>query len=335
MSLVLDLNNAKIMYDNLQKNIKIIHKQYGNKFILKYDNILIPCHLYINKNSWLQYYILEYDIDVIIESLLPFKIYFIDYFSQELNDNCYIANIHKTNEITGTNMMNIILKFIKILNVKKVMLHDGATVTCNKNGIKFGLSFYKLIEKGITFYEKFGFKLTKKNDNSFHLQTIYKDDKYMADKLKELLIKFNNIKIADLITLYRSILKVLFQVINDQDYKNLTIFIFDKSKKLIIPVDELNTKVTGMINEINIILGLLLNSKHIYFRDLLIDFAQYECNKYTLLDELVLNNMNHKIIYNPSTDSAEKNTIIELNHVEIIDEINVIIHWSYRLLNIQ
>lgn len=82
-------------------------------------------------------------------NLLPFLIKFVDYDNIEINNkSCYIANIHKIDNISGqsisgSNMVLFVLKLIKQLGIKSAILGDGATIKCN--GMKISLSFLKPI----------------------------------------------------------------------------------------------------------------------------------------------------------------------------------------------
>jgi hypothetical protein len=100
----------------------------------------------------------------------------------------YIANISKTNDITGTNIVNLALTLLRFLKVKKCSLHDGARVSCNKD-IQIDLSVYKLFTNSASFYEKFGFKLVPDVETEgMTTDEIYElRNKYVA--------KFNTIKL--------------------------------------------------------------------------------------------------------------------------------------------
>lgn len=73
--------------------------------------------------------------------------------SKPSKDVCYLQNIHKYTNITGTKVTQIAIKVAKKFGFKKIILYDGTTI-----GNNIPLSFIKYIEKGETFYERFGFK---------------------------------------------------------------------------------------------------------------------------------------------------------------------------------
>ena len=152
----LDILKKHNFTDNVQKNIKLLLKNYGNKFNIKYNKHILTVKLY--KNLDIKCYELCYDIDNRTYDLAPFKITFHDptIVPSQLNNNSYISNIHKTEQITGSEMIEIALTINKMLNVKKTYIHDGTKIKCGT--LEYDLSYMKLLEKNTTFYMKFGFK---------------------------------------------------------------------------------------------------------------------------------------------------------------------------------
>lgn len=104
-NLDLDYNFSKF---DLQHNLILLEKLYGNEFIIKYTinnkNISFKVNfiqkLLPNKTK---FYRLIYECeDNKYNKLNHFMIDFIDIITNKLNNNSYINDIHKTNNITGT-----------------------------------------------------------------------------------------------------------------------------------------------------------------------------------------------------------------------------------------
>ena len=154
----MDLSKYHALSDSVQDNLKGLIKTHGNKFMIINDKIELPAKIELitsKYNTDLEYYSIMYDKPRNFW-LLPFKIDFVDAHKIAINNNCYISNIHKTEEASGTDIMHTILKMLKLLRVNTVYIHDGTTIMCD--GKEVDLSYYKLLEKGLTFYQKFGFK---------------------------------------------------------------------------------------------------------------------------------------------------------------------------------
>ena len=108
--------NIKSFNDNVGHNIKLIIKTFGKKFIIKINDFNIPIIIKKIKTD-IPYYVIKYDMPKRTYDLLPFKIAFIDICNRTINNNAYIQNIHKTDEISGTKMMECVLLILKELHV--------------------------------------------------------------------------------------------------------------------------------------------------------------------------------------------------------------------------
>lgn len=158
------LNRPPIKFEEgkLQENLKLLHRKMGEKFTLLYQDrsekkskvIKMPVVLFWDKKF--KYYILKYDRLYTDDELLPLAITFNDRDTYKNNNNAYISNIHKTEKISGSEMVTMAIKLIFILGAEKIMIDDGATIDCN--GKEISLSPFKLLEKNRTFYMKFGFR---------------------------------------------------------------------------------------------------------------------------------------------------------------------------------
>lgn len=110
--------------DNLQTNISNILKSYGDQFIIKYNNVRLPAQLYKVYNS--SYYGMKYPMEERCISFLPYDIIFADYSTSKKNNNCHINSIHKYNDLSGTQIVETLIQFLKLINVHKITLTDGS-----------------------------------------------------------------------------------------------------------------------------------------------------------------------------------------------------------------
>lgn len=189
-------------YD-VQNNIKKIHKIFGNEFILEANinkkKIKIPVFLTYTAEN---YYRLFYNIEDRLSTQLPFKIDFIDKHTKKLNDICYIVNIHKTDNISGSEMIMLVNEINKKLGVKKAYLNDASTVYCGD--IPYDLSFMKLIESNRGFYMKYGFQI---------------DNKIKKDLVLKLVKSCKLIKNIDVRNIYNKVIDLLTSFLNNETIK--------------------------------------------------------------------------------------------------------------------
>ncbi len=306
-----DLSITKNFTDNLQTNLKIAKRLFGERFHIADANIKMPALLYLlvePHNKKLKYYNLIYDIKERNNWEFPFKIEFLDRETLELNNNCYIANIHKTEEITGTQIVTTILKLLKLLKVEYITLHDGTRIDCGKREID--LSFFKLIEKGITFYQKFGFRFTI-SEHSIHERMNFGKTENMDQILFSYLKKFRKIKLKYYINAYNEILEILFEVLKNQDYENIKIYLYHPKRPFLIKKEETRSKVLALINEIDTTLRILVKSQRTYLYEILIDLFYKKCDDYLNIMSLILENNTFIITY------KKKN--VKLKNIDIIN----------------
>ena len=114
--LIFDLESDIKFKSKLQSNVRTLYYKFKDKFMIKDGNMIVPVRLELQKTNNIKYYSLYYDINVRDNYLLPFKIDFIDTCKFKLNNNCYIAHITKYQNITGSMMIQFVLKILKILN---------------------------------------------------------------------------------------------------------------------------------------------------------------------------------------------------------------------------
>lgn len=163
--MVYDLNNFENIdfTTDVQVNLNYIyHKLHSPKTITKnivefqiqnvVNNkmVILPCKL-IYKNK---YFTLKFNgKNSHNVYLIPFIVIFIDYETFIPNNNCYFENVHKTPEYSGTEIMTTILKLLKIINIQRVYLIDSAKTDDIDN-----LSYRMILEKGYSYYQRFGFQ---------------------------------------------------------------------------------------------------------------------------------------------------------------------------------
>ena len=205
-----DIKKYKFTND-LNKNLNELYENFGSSFTIRFNKIdapVIMAKIKIIANQT-ECYIVYYNDPYRTSDLYPFKIVFIDKFTMEVGKNSYISDIHKTDSISGSEMVLLVLEINKVLGVKKTYLYDGTTISCGNK--QYDLSFIKLIEKGITFYMKFGFDFDI-NSNEYFM-TKYKTKKDLTTRLKKIIIQIKNIRIDDIIKEYFDTLDVINQVV--------------------------------------------------------------------------------------------------------------------------
>lgn len=286
---VFDLNNPPKFTNDLQKNILILKKSFGSRFKIKDGDIEMPAYLYLviePDNKKMKYYSLVYDIEDREDWLLPFKIAFLDMEKAIINNNCYIANIQKIETISGTIMVEIVLKLLKILHVEKAILHDGAHIDCGNSEVD--LSFFKLLEKGITFYQKFGFKFKMQKYASDIIS--YDSTENMVKVLHKNLKDIHKIKLDYYREAYVKILDIIKQIIKNQDYDNVKIYLHHPYKPYIVKKDRVREFILSTVRDIDSLLAIIKNSKKKYLTETMIELLYIDCNTYLLLEDLIFKN---------------------------------------------
>ena len=296
---ILDLNHPPKFTDNLQKNVLLLKKIFNKKFIIKDSDLEFPVYLYEiveQDNPKMKYYSLIYNEEERYDWLLPFKIVFLDTIAVEKNNNCYIANIHKKDNISGSIMVTFVLKLLKLLHVEKAYLHDGANIQCANSDFNIDLSFFKLLEKGITFYQKFGFNFYLAENNSDLLLNFGSLDNMMKS-LKNDLKNIHRIKIKYYRDAYIKILDIIKESIKNQDYENVKIYLHHPYKPYLVKPDKVKEHLLSTIRDIDSLLHIIKGSKRIYLTELMVDLLYKDCNSYLKMEDLIFRNMFKGIKY--------------------------------------
>jgi hypothetical protein len=271
--------------DGLQHNLKKLHESLGQKFIIKLNQHLIITYFFLVKTytNEREFFRLSYDGEIINGKYFPKKINnssnihpliidFIDPITAQLNENTYINNIHRTEHITGSEMIETAIKINEILGVKKTYLHDKASII--HNDIVLNLSLFKLIEKGKTFYSKFGFDFDINNINNYYLNKFDSVDQ-LKNKVEDLINKIRNIKTSELIRFVKDTLDVLDLVIKNQDFENFSIHRAIRTIKDVQTdvqsIENPKSNLITIVDKLSIMISILRDIKNEYFYQYLID----------------------------------------------------------------
>jgi hypothetical protein len=303
---IFDLNsstNSHYKKGNLQENLDDFSKTYGSKFKLKYGKILIDIVLNIaHLPNKLKFYRMIYDIPYRTTSLKPFAIDFIDPNLVCLNNNTYISNIQRTENISGTQMIKICLAINRILGAEKTYLSDGTTITCEKTTEKFDLSFLKLIERRSTFYTNLGFDFDIDKVGWFYTKFDSKED--LKKQINILINKIRSIKTDFLIKEYKKTMDLIIKIIKN-NFKGDIQIILDNSNTTHIDqyyteTKNLENSLMEILTESKEMLGILnkYSKKYPYMYKILIDTFKNDCTEYSILNKYLIKNNRSKIIYN-------------------------------------
>lgn len=284
------LNKDYNFGNSVQKNIETAYNNWGEIFNLMSKSLNMQVTVFINKQKTVDnkyVYSLEYFQEKKNSDILPFRIEFYDVTTGQLNNTTYISDISKTEQYTGTQIVNFCLEINKMFKVKKVYLHDGSTIDCYEH--KISLNIIKLLENKKTFYMKLGFNLEKNiNSAMYPLLNSLSNDQY-SSKIMEVIDKIRKIKTVDFIKKSVECLDLLVSIqknITDQDY-NLEIKDIDVrpiSQEYITyhsnPVAAIKYYISKYIDIINIVKPL---SKIKYFYQVLINLFKNKCYDYNTL----------------------------------------------------
>ncbi len=275
------------MSNDLQTNLKSLYKNYGDKFKIAFKSIKKPLEVIMKINihdfSKIKYFSLSYDIPNRDYDLYPFLINFVDVVDKKLNDNCYIAHIHKTDDISGSDMITIVLELCRYLNVKTAYIYDGTTVMCKKN--EYDLSFIKLLEKNMTFYMKHGFDIMASNNDYFSRYFTSKENKkkYIMDLIK----KCKAVKNKDICRFYKELLKYCTNIILNQNYDDMKQY----NKNVTEEITWIGkSNIINIITEINDMLGLLNEDEYLYQTMIRIFNDKDKCINFDTLSKYITDN---------------------------------------------
>ena len=310
---IFDLNITHFFdkYD-LQNNLLKLEKLFGNEFIIKYNlnNKIIKFTVNLQKKllpNNTQFYRLIYKSKNITTKLNPLMIDFIDIITNKLNNNSYINDIQKVNNISGSELLLIALRICEILGVKKINLIDTTSIYIND--IPCSLSFVKLLESEKTFYMKFGFDFEISNTQLPFIR--YENLNLLQLQISKLINSIRKIKIKDIIEEYDLTLKI----IGKDDKSKIKIMIDNGS----IPTENIEIFVKNPIEHIDSIIiesysmiNLLNNYPDItYLYELFIKLFKSSSDDYLILHKYVIDNKRTKIILDK--EIITRNYIYDIN----------------------
>lgn len=272
--------------NKVQKNLKLLYKEYGKYFTIKFGNVLVPVIFEKrHSNIWQEkFYVLKYHIKKFYnKDLLPFSIWFINLFEQKLDNKAYIANIHRTDDISGSKMVELVLNIQRCLGVSETFIVDVATVNCGNETME--LSFIKLLERGITFYMRFGFEFDL---TSAFVWGRFPSKKKLLSTIRELIKDIRKIKIKNIISQQKAIIDILSLATKQQKWNEFHAIYVSESK--IEPYElyygnDAHTHIPNFFRNAYNIIRILEKTTHIKLVDYLIELFNNgtRCSEYLTL----------------------------------------------------
>jgi hypothetical protein len=298
--------NLKNKYDyfisgGLQNNLTKLKNYFGNSFYIKFGDVNLIFELEkINHNPYndIKFYRLIHKVEKRITSREPLIIDFIDPISLELNNNCCLTSIQRTNEYSGKQLVNLCIEICKKLKVNKIITGDEATINCD--GVKIDLSLLKLIENKKTYYMSLGFDVEKSNANYFLLYI--KDKDTILHLMNQYVDKIRLIKTKKIIKECDKIICLLKKAQKENFSNNLEIVIDIPKIYRGEPfyVDNPNTKVPKILENITQVLNILNKyQEYKFIYEVLIVLSKANCKEYSILIEYLMNS--NIITYNLKT----------------------------------
>lgn len=256
-----DLNKSDLKFEKgeVLNNYQKLYNKYGDHFYIQYKKIKLPVYLYKEdlKNKKRNIYTLKYATKN-PPNKYPFLIQF-NYFLENSN-NAFISKINKISKdeypgekpLSGSEVVDFVLKILKKLYVEKAYLFDGATIKCENNDIF--LSNFKLLEKKKTFYMKFGFKpeLLEVFENT------YTNINSFTKILNKNIYFIKKIKIEDIQKYCKNIINLILKIYI-KNYFDKVELLNDEPDKYTYPLNKINkkTKIEKLSEKLNIMVELL------------------------------------------------------------------------------
>jgi hypothetical protein len=287
-----------VFRDNVQENIDTLFRTFGGNFIIKSGDIELPSVLEKMYNS--DYWYIHFDgKDDNQELLYPYSIIFGDNFTHERNNNCLLANIHKSRNLSGTDIMKIIIKFMQKINVENVYLSDGTKVSCDENN-KFDLSLFKLIEKGKTFYQRFGFKFIPK---SLWEKIIFKNENTVNRELSICLENINRLTCREIKKYYDDMCDIIRDIQRERDFDVTKIFTWNPTSHPKIVESEYYIESANNEQKCDELLKIYTELSNLLDEDMLFrDFIirafndKTSCRVYSILEKNIIKSMNPSLV---------------------------------------
>lgn len=297
-----DLSKKYDFTTNLQQNLKILYKMFGSKFNIRWGKLIVPAKFTktINKLNKHSFYSLIYDIVDKTQDLYPFKIDFYDVTLKKLNNNSYISNIHRFQNISGTDMVQLVLQINRVLKVEKSWIYDGTRVSCFDK--EYDLSYVKLLQTNNTFYMNNGFEINVSPDDWF---LVYFPDKETKKKyIIETIKACRKVKNSDVLKAYTKLLDALTYLIKNQDYSELKIYsryiesvVTNNSNYWLRPNADLS--IMELLSETKTMIDILSNAEDKYLYETIVNLFndQKLCPLLDPINKHIIDNLVFKISY--------------------------------------
>jgi len=306
----------KFKSSDLYENLEAL----PDKFKITYDDVTLPAKKYVQNNI----YWIEYDSPTQYTRLQVFKILFKNSNTGSTDDySCTIDTIHKTKNISGTQIIQTMLSFLKDIGVKEVYLIDDTNVYCQ--GQRIDLALYLILKKGITFYQRFGFKFCMSKTS--YLSDIFKDETQMLQILEKNVKDFNNIKLSIMRSGLVKMFNLLTKIVVDNGYSKTEIsivYINDGSIMDVHPLDismRIQSYIPELINMLNIIKP---ESNITTVKDLLMYYYdEKDCQTYSTIIDYFLTFQLYKVTYG--------NIVLVNKYIKILRMIDFIKGSTLRL----
>jgi len=265
------------LYDNLDKLLNL------GEFVITSENgdVKLPTKITLEKGKYMAVY-----NATLHDYLSPFRILFYNTLDYHKNDyNATIDNIRKTDKYTGSQIVETVLYFLKNIGVKRVIIGDDVHRDCN--GRRVDLSFYLLLDRGMTYYQRFGFKMRlRKNSIQW---AVFGTQNKMMKALNTGLKKFSKLTIKEFLDGYIKALKLMVQVIIEQGYHLLRVTRYNKGFGYDFVVEDpgesmtyyVESRIKASIYMINILSEAVKKNPKMSLRDFLLDSFYNDCGAYS------------------------------------------------------
>jgi hypothetical protein len=287
-----DLNDHKILFTNdVQKNIEMMLDQLGEHFIVKDNKISFPtCIETIESILGKKLYVVRCNINERETFLYPFLInMFMERTEVTAENDCYIANIHKYENWSGTEIMNFVIHLLKLLNVNNVYIDDGTRVSCMKHDND--LSYFKLIEKRETYYERFGFKPIPHGWYYIY----FKDNDDVKKHVNEIVDRINKVTCKEIRKQFKKLYEILKLIKKKGKYDDIKYYRLDfqsisfdvEQSNYVFKKSEMENETIKLIDNCEKII-MMLKVKDKLFVDLLKRLFYDDCENYFFIEQMLL-----------------------------------------------
>lgn len=287
--------------NNVQKNIKKIIQLFGKKFTIKSSNPNITINITMDKFELPNGNIVNTMSGNSINRatyLAPFRIDFYNVITGEIKNESYISDIHKTNDISGTDLVKLCLEINRKLLVRKTYIDDGSSIVCN--GYQLSLAFIKLLERKQTFYMKLGFDYEINNCELAMFKFASKRE--LKKKISDIIDNIRKIKTSDLITEMNDTIDLITRIVKENYKQKLTV-----SHARIFPFQTFDVEtpannISFAMDDCLKVLPILINNRHHkYFYKILVDLFKNKCTDYVLLQSVFCYSTRYQISYGKTT----------------------------------